>query len=84
MVTFPHRQHYFAVAGENRDVGSLWMGPFFILRILFLRIHKIQIWSRSDLTQKKLKIFLGVLGGITSKWGPPKNGKTSQLEAFIA
>ena len=34
--------------------------------------------------KKKLKkIFLGVLGG-TSTWGPPKNGKTRQLEAFIA
>ena len=35
MGTFPDRQHYFAAAGENRDIGSLWRGPFFIGRILF-------------------------------------------------
>ena len=32
---FPDRQHYFAAAGENRDIRSLWMGPFFIGRIMF-------------------------------------------------
>ena len=63
MVTFPDRQHYFAAAGENRDIGSLWRGPFFTGRILFSRIHKIQIWRRSDLTKKKLKnIFRGPRG----------------------
>ena len=35
MGTFPDRQHYFAAAGENRYIGSLWRGPFFIGRILF-------------------------------------------------
>ena len=35
MGTFPDRQHYFAAAGENRDIGSLSRGPFFIGRILF-------------------------------------------------
>ena len=80
MGTFPERQHYFAAAGENRDIGSLWRGPFFTGRILFSRIHKIQILRRSDLTKK---LFLGVLEG-TSTWGPPKKGKTCQLEAFIA
>ena len=37
---------YFAAAGENRDIGSLWRGPFFIGRILLSQIHKIQVWRR--------------------------------------
>ena len=56
MGTFPDRQHYFAAAGENRDIGSLWRGPFLIGRILFSLINKIQVWRRSDLTKKIEKV----------------------------
>ena len=55
MGTFPDRQHYFAAAGENRDIGSLWRGPFFKGRILSSQIHKIQVWRRSDFTKKNEK-----------------------------
>ena len=34
MGTFPDRKHYFAAAGENRDIGSLWKRAFFIGRLL--------------------------------------------------
>ena len=83
MGTFPDRQHYFAAAGENRDIGSLWRGPFFIGRILFSRINKIQVWRRSDLTKKKLKNNLWGPRGVPQPGVPPKIGKLVNLRPSL-
>ena len=84
MVTFPEGQHHLSAAGENRDIEPLWRCLYLTDRILLCLDQKNPDFEAVRFYKKKLKkIFLGFLRG-TPTWGPPKNGKTCQLEAFIA
>ena len=66
MGTFPERQHYFAAAGESRDIGSLWRGPFFIGRILFFADPSNSYLEASRFAGSISKYF-----NLEGSWTPP-------------